>query len=97
MSIYLFLFIKEICVRNAKLKQKALQKCHESVAAEFMKKFSISARNSRMKDSVSYSHFFIYSFVNLQVGAQLILLHLRGTQMTLGREAESSKPPGLPP
>ena len=34
---------------------------------------------------ISYSdiYLFIYLFVDLQVGAQLILLHLRGAQMTL--------------
>ena len=45
-----------------------------------------SARRSSMEwacNAPKFIYLFIYLFVNLQVGAQLILLHLRGAQTTL--------------
>ena len=53
-TIYLFihLFIKNICVCNAQLMQKAQQRRYKTVAAIWTKKFSIPSGNSWTRESV---------------------------------------------
>ena len=43
---YFYLFIKNICVCNAQLMQKAQQRRYKTVAAIWTKKFSIPSENS---------------------------------------------------
>ena len=48
----IYLFIKNICVCNAQLMQKAQQRRYKTVAAIWTKKFSIPSGNSKTRESV---------------------------------------------
>ena len=49
---FIYLFIKNICVCNAQLMQKAQQRRYKTVAAIWTKKFSIPSENSWTRESV---------------------------------------------